>query len=266
MFDRLIGHYTEIMPGRPTIAEHRHPFDDIRRYVNFHKADPITKLNIGIIMAAEQQTMNYYMNVGAFYPREKGRKLFSEIAMIEEQHVSGYESLHDTETTWLECLLMHEYTECYLYYSCYEDEKDKNIKGIWAKHYEDEVAHLHYAKYLLEKYEGKEWQQVIPDGNFPALLSFHENKDYIREVLKNVRLTGFREGYELIDDVPKNHEFFKYQHAVNRAISSVPSHKVMADYIKKNGQDLRYEIKPHPVKALQNRKADNFTIGRVKGE
>ena len=25
--ERLVGSYTEIMPGRPTISEHRHPFD-----------------------------------------------------------------------------------------------------------------------------------------------------------------------------------------------------------------------------------------------
>ena len=39
--------------------------------------------------------------------------------MIEEQHVSQYESLQDPHATWLEMLLLHEYTECYLYYSCY---------------------------------------------------------------------------------------------------------------------------------------------------
>lgn len=170
MFDVLVGHYTEIMPGRPTIAEHRHPFDDVKRYVNYHKADPVTKLNVGIITAAEQQTMNFYMNVGAFYPTDAGRKMYSEIAMIEEQHVTGYGSLMDTECTWLENLLMHEYTECYLYYSCWQDETDQKVKRIWEKHFEDEVAHLHYAKELLLKYEGKEWQQVIPTGEFPELL------------------------------------------------------------------------------------------------
>ena len=121
MFDVLIGHYTEIMPGRPTIAEHRHPNDDIRYPVDFHTADVLSRLNVNIITAAEQQTMNYYMNIASFYPTDQGRRLFNEIGMIEEQHVSGYESLMDPTCTWLENLLMLEYTECYLYYSCYMD-------------------------------------------------------------------------------------------------------------------------------------------------
>lgn len=68
--ENLVGHYTEIMPARPTIAHHRHPFDSMRNYTDSKKTDLLTKLNIGIITAAEQQTMNYYMNVGAFYKND----------------------------------------------------------------------------------------------------------------------------------------------------------------------------------------------------
>ena len=68
--------------------------------------------------------MNYYMNAGAFYTSDIGRQLYQEIGMVEEQHVSEYGSLMDTTSTWLESLLLHEYTECYLYYSCYETEVD----------------------------------------------------------------------------------------------------------------------------------------------
>lgn len=263
-FDVLIGHYTEIMPGRPTIAEHRHPNDDIRYPLDFHTADIETRLHINAITAAEQQTMSYYMNVGAFYPTQQGRKLFNEIGMIEEQHVSGYESLMDPNCTWLENLLMHEYTECYLYYSCYEDETDEKIKKVWAKHYEDEVTHLHIAAELLKKYEGKHWQQVIPVGEFPPLIRLHENKDHIREVLKSVRLTAMKEGYLDIKDVPMNADFYQYQKKVNADISKVPSHSFMARYIEKNGQDFRFEEKPHPVRELRKRDEDNTTIAREK--
>ena len=27
----IVGRYTEIMPGRPTIAHHRHPYDSIKK-------------------------------------------------------------------------------------------------------------------------------------------------------------------------------------------------------------------------------------------
>ena len=38
--ETLVGEYTEIMPGRPTAEEHRHPFDEIRKPSNRKKADP----------------------------------------------------------------------------------------------------------------------------------------------------------------------------------------------------------------------------------
>ena len=111
--EQLVGGYTELMPGRPTIAEHRFPTDEIKRFVNFRQASALTKLDINILTAAEQQTMNYYMNQANFYQNKLGRQLYTEIAMIEEQHVSLYGGLKDTTCTWLEELLMHEYTECY---------------------------------------------------------------------------------------------------------------------------------------------------------
>ena len=56
--DELVGRYTEIMPGRPTVAEHRYPTDNVKTWIDFKTASPVTKLNVGIITAAEQQTMN----------------------------------------------------------------------------------------------------------------------------------------------------------------------------------------------------------------
>ena len=129
-----------------------------------------------IITAAEQQTMNYYMNVGAFYHSDYGRKMYGEIAMIEEQHVSGYESLKDPNTTWLECALMHEYTECYLYYSCMQDESDDYLKSVWESHYNDELIPLNKIANLLYKYEGKHYLDVLIELKFPQLLSFKENR------------------------------------------------------------------------------------------
>ncbi len=267
--ERLVGGYTEIMPGRPTICEHRHPFEEIKPKIDCKTASPITKLNTAIITAAEQQTMNYYMNIACFHSSDIGRKLFSEIAMIEEQHVSQYESLKDSSCTWLEMMLMHEYTECYLYYSMFEDETDKYVKELWERHFYDEVAHLHAAKDLLYKYEKKEWEQVIPNGNFPTLLSFSKNvknnKAYIRNILKNtVCNTAMGEGYECINKVPDDFRFFKYNDIVCGKGDNVPSHKVICDYIKEKGEDYRFEEKPHPVCELRDRTTDNICIGRCK--
>lgn len=259
--DVMVGKFTEIMPGRPTINEHRHPYDNVRTPMNSKKADPYTKLVAGIITAAEQQTMNFYMNMAQMYKNHLGRKLFSEIAMVEEEHVTQYESLKDPTCTWLEQWLMHEYTECYLYYSVMMDETDEYIKNIWKEHFEMEVAHLQRAKYLLEKYEKKKATSVIPDGEFPKLLKFGENKKYIREVLKTVGYTSVKDEYVPAKELPKDFRYFKHLEQVNISPENVASHLVIEKYIDKFGKDYRYEDKPHPVKSLQDRKEDNVTAG-----
>ncbi|MBR4954095.1 MAG: hypothetical protein IKZ30_06200, partial [Oscillospiraceae bacterium] len=157
--ENLVGHYTEIMPGRPTISEQRYPFDNVRCFINNKTANPLTKLHTAIITAAEQQTMNYYMNVAAVVQTSDiGRQLYQEIGLIEEEHVTHYGSLLDPNVTLLEHLLANEYTECYLYYSCYMDEKDSGVKMLWEQFYEQELSHLHKAAELLGKYENKQWQ------------------------------------------------------------------------------------------------------------
>ena len=265
--ETLVGGYTEITPGRPTVAEHRHPNDDVRRYINCWQDSLITRLHTAIITAAEQQTMNYYMNVGAFFYTDLGRKLYSEIAMIEEQHVTGYGSLMDPSSTWFESWVMHEYTECYLHYSCYQDESDENIKKIWLEHYEEELTHLKIAADMLYKYEGRSWEQlfVLEGSAFPSLISLHENIDYIRDIMKDVRLTAYKEDMLKIDDTPDGAEYFKYQRQVNSSVNSVATHNVIEKYIKKNGEDYRFEVSPSVEKTLRDRKSDNTELARKKG-
>lgn len=261
--ERLVGGYTELMPGRPTISEHRYPTDDVKRYVNFKQANNLTKLDINILTAAEQQTMNYYMNQAAFYQNKIGRELYTEIGMIEEQHVSLYGGLKDTTCSWCEELLMHEYTECYLYYSLMCDETDEHVKDIWEQHLNDELGHLHKAAELLQKYEGKTWQQVIPKGEFPELLCFHSNIDYVRQVLQNtVNITARGEDYVEVSQLAPDAKFFDYQQQVNVKDSNVASHCVISKYIADNRKDYRFETAEHPIEELRDRRHDNTTVGR----
>jgi len=260
----LTKEYTEIMPGRPTISEHRHPFDSINKFICNMSADPFTKLTTQIITAAEQQTMNYYMNIANFHPSEMGRKLYTEVAMIEEQHVTEYGSLLDTNATWLECWVMHEYTECYLYYSCYEDETDPNIKKLYHELYLEECGHLHKAAEMLKIHEGKDWLCLFPcGGDFPELLKFEGNIEYIRDVIKNtIYFTKNRETYIDSREISPRSDFKKYNKQVNGGASTDPSHEATLSHIKKFGKDYRFETSAHPVKELTNRTEDNTSIGR----
>ncbi len=260
--DIMVGRYTEITPGRPTINEHRHPMDNVRLFMNSKKADNYTKLVGNIITAAEQQTMNFYMNMAQMYKNSLGRKLFTEIAMVEEEHVTQYESLKDPNMSWLEQWLMHEYTECYLYFSVMNDESDPYIKNIWQEHFEMEVAHLKKVAELLKKYERKSVKDVCPDPEFPTLLKFGGNKDYIRKVLETVGYTSCNEEYVKVSELPEDNRFFCHLNRTNGKDEKVASHLVIEQHIKKFGKDYRYEDSPHPIKKLQNRKCDNTCVGR----
>ena len=265
MAEKLVGGYTEIMPGRPTIAHHRYPKDNVKRNINSKRADKQTVLNTMIITAAEQQTMNYYMNISNFAANDAARRLYEEIALVEEEHVTQYESLMDCGATWLEMLLWHEYVECYLYWSCFMTETHPYIKNIWEEHLEMEISHLHKAAQLLEKYEGKHWQQVIPDGRFPAPVSLHENIAYVRNILKDtVQFTGDREDYTKLEKMSDSADFFKYQKLIIPDTSMVQSHNVICKHINDYGKDYRYQTKQHPVDALSCRECDNTKVGRAK--
>lgn len=259
-----VGDYTEVTPGRPTIAHHRHPFDSVKNPIDNNKSDPFTQCAVNIITAAEQQTMNYYMNIGAFYKNQKGRELYTEIGMVEEQHVSQYGSLIDPNPSWFEMCLMHEYIECYLYYSMLNDESNPNVKKIWERFLEQEIAHLHAAVENLKKYENKDWQEVIPKGEFPELVKFRSNIDYIRKILKGtVTKTANRESYVELSKLKSTADFFKYQKKVNTKPEDVASHKVIVDHINQFGEDYRFETKPNPVDELKDRTTDNISLGRV---
>jgi rubrerythrin len=261
--ENLVGKYTEIMPGRPTIAHHRFNIDNVKRAMNSKKIDKQSVLNTLIITAAEQQTMNYYMNVTNLAKTDMARKLYMEIAQVEEEHVAQYESLMDSGATWLEMLLWHEYNECYLYWSCYVTESDRYVKSLWEQNLQIEIAHLHQASKMLEKYENKNWQEVIPNGEFPEPISLHENIEYVRDVLENtVQFTGNLEEYINVNQLPANANFFEYQKIINPSVDIVPSHMVINSHIKSFGEDYRFEVAPNPIEELRNRCEDNTSVGR----
>ena len=259
----LVGRYTEIMPGRPTIAHHRYPMDNVKRSINAKASDTQTVLSTMIITAAEQQTMNYYMNVTNFACNDTARRLYQEIALVEEEHVTQYESLMDPNATWLEMLLWHEYCECYLYWSCYKTETDPYVKKLWEMYLSFEIAHLHKAAELLKKYEKKEWEEVIKDPKFPKPLSLHENIEYVRKILgETVQYTSCREEYVRVRDLPENADFFRFQKTIQPTSQMTPSHNVIEQFIRRRGADYRYQVAPSPVPELRNRREDNTTVGR----
>jgi hypothetical protein len=180
--NNLLQSYTDIRPGRPTIVEHRDPRDDLRRPYDRKKAQPITKLNALTLMAAEHQTHDYYMNVGPTFADPIARQLYAEIASIEEQHVTQYESIIDPDETWLEKWLLHELTEVYNYWSCSQQESNSRVKAIWERFLDYELGQLQFVREVM-KTAGKDPAEFLPN-ELPDPIKFESQREFVRETLE----------------------------------------------------------------------------------
>jgi len=190
MLDRLEGKdannilqgYTDIVPGRPTVDEHRAPEDDVRRPYDRSGAQLITKIHASLITAAEYQTHDYYMNIGPLFADPIARQLYAEIASVEEQHVTQYGCLQDPGESLLEKLLIHEATEVYTYYSCVEQESNPRMKAIWERFLDYELGHLAEVGELFKQYERRDPAEVL-GMVIPGVLPFSSQRDFLRSIL-----------------------------------------------------------------------------------
>jgi rubrerythrin len=246
LLDRLEGKdannilqcYTDILPGRPTVDEHRHPSDDLRAPFDANTAAFISKLHATTIMAAEQQTHTYYMNIGPLFADPLARQLYAEIASIEEQHVTQYESIIDPNQTWLEQWLIHEATEVYNYYSCVQQETNPRIKAIWERFLDYELGHLHMVRELFKKHAQRDPQEVL-NGTLPEPIQFKSQRDFVREVL--LREVDLRvHGHEYVDKSRESEASREYRTHLNSQGS--PSEAVAAGYRWSPGGELARNV------------------------
>ncbi|MGN9844596.1 hypothetical protein ACTMTI_41360 [Nonomuraea sp. H19] len=244
--EKIVDGLTEVMPGRPTIRHHRDARDNVREPYDRSSTAPISKLHALTIMSAEQQTMNFYMNVGPTYMEPIARQLYQEIGLIEEEHVTHYESLVDPGESWWEMLLNHEYNECYLYHSFMETESDPKVKQIWELHLNMELEHLRLAAELFKKHDGRDPQQVCAP-ELPAPVTFEPNKSYIRDLIATqIDYTTLGSGY-----VQEAHERFEKMQDALMGGEKPPSERVIDDNRAKSGQEYRLQTEgEHPVHSL----------------
>jgi hypothetical protein len=248
--EKIVDALTEVMPGRPTRFHHRDPIDNVREPYDRATAAPISKLHALTVMAAEQQTMNFYMNVGPEYMEPIARQLYQEIGLIEEAHVTHYESLVDPGETWWEQLLNHEYNECYLYHSFMQTESDPRIKAIWELHLNMELAHLRRACDLMRRHDGREPEEVLAP-ELPAPVTFEPNKMYLRELLADtIDVTTLGTGY-----VREAHERFERMQQRLNGAEPPPSDRVIDEHRERYGTDYRIQTEgEHPDPRLRQTK------------
>lgn len=236
--NNILQSYTDVLPGRPTIAEHRAPEDDLRTPFDRATAAPVTKLNALTLTAAEQQTHDYYMNIGPTFADPVARQLYAEIASIEEQHVTQYESLLDPSQSLLENWLLHEAMEVYNYYSCVQSETNPRVKAVWERMLDYELGHLQIAAEQFKTHERRDPLEII-GTHLPQPVAFESQREFVRKTLaREVDLRARGADIVALEDDPQSS--IDYRNHLNSDGS--PSEAVAAGYGWRPGTELARKV------------------------
>ena len=148
---------TPIVAGRPTAMQHRHPVDELRAHFELKDVPLRTLMNHLTIVSVEQEKMLFYQNAVRAYPEHLTRRLFGEMADVEEQHLSHYEAIGDPHITQMELLVLTELNEAYNYFSAFQEESDPAIRRLYG--------------------------ELLGEASIPSLIELRPNMDYIEAVL-----------------------------------------------------------------------------------
>src|SRR5690554_5923496 len=232
--NNILQSYTDILPGRPTIEEHRAPEDDLRHHYDHKATLPLSKMNALTIFSGEYQTRDYYMNIGPTFSDPVARALYAEIASIEEQHVTQYGSIIDPNETWLEKWLLTEANEAYNYYSCMEAETNPRVKAIWERFLDYELGHLQLVMELFKKHERRDPAEIIPTF-MPDPIAYQSQREFVRKTLQeeiNLRTRGT----EFVDLEHESMLSREYRTHINSEGS--PTNAVAEGYIWSPGTEM----------------------------
>lgn len=236
--NNILQGYTDIVPGRPTMLEHRAPVDDVRLPYDKTSAQLISKIHAAMITAAEYQTHDYYMNIGPLFADPTARELYAEIASVEEQHVTQYGSLEDPTESFLEKWVIHEAMEVYLYHSCVLTETNPRVKAIWERFLDYELGHLDLAIRLFKDIERRDPGEILT-AELPLPLAFKSQREFVREVL--AREVDWRAiGTQYNDSGMESDATLAYRHHMNSTGS--PSQAVSAGYRWSPGTELARKV------------------------
>ncbi|HEX7012995.1 MAG TPA: hypothetical protein VF161_09615 [Steroidobacteraceae bacterium] len=236
--NNILQSYTDVLPGRPTAVEHRAPENDLRRPFDRTTAAPLTKLNALTLTAAEHQTHDYYMNIGPLFADPLARQLYAEIASIEEQHVTHYESLLDPSQSLLENWLAHEAMEVYTYYSCMQQEPNPRLKALWERMLDYELGHLRLAAELFEKHEQRDAEEIV-GSELPEPIPFESQREFVRQTLaREVDLRASGPDFVSLEQEPQSS--IDYRNQLNSEGS--PSETVATGYVWQPGTELSRKV------------------------
>lgn len=232
--NNILQSYTDILPGRPTILQHRAPQDDLRAAYDTTTAHASTRIHVLTMLALARRLGTLFAHGAMTQADPVVRQLHAEIASIEEQHATHYESLLDPREGWLEQWLLHQAAEAVAYHACVQRETEPRIKALWERMLDYEIGQFHYVADLLRSHGGQDPQRIVP-RELPDTLPFSSQRDYLRKALQEELELSVCAGVY----VPRSQESQAtrdYRTRVNAEGS--PSESAAAGYIWSPGTEL----------------------------
>lgn len=210
--NNIVQGQTDVILGRPTQNHHNCNALRLRNAYDKDKTSPQTKVNILTLLAGEQQTHNYYAEHGFAYGNECLRETYAEIKDVEEEHVTMYESLIDTNETFYEKLLLREFMEVCVYHNCYVDETNDMLKSIWEEFLAIEIEHLKMAAELFKKHENREPEEIIGEEVVHPC-HFESQKKYVQDILEKEidKRLGTDKDYLYTNELPSDWASYSIQ-------------------------------------------------------
>ncbi len=181
--NNILQSYTDILPARPSILQHRAPHDDLLAPYDCTTVDLPSRLHLLCMQAGASQMRGLFAHAGVAHSDPVVRQLLAEIASIEEQHATHFASLIDPRETWLEQWLLHEAAEAWCYAACVQHEGDSRIKAFWEQMLDYEIGQFHFVAGLLRTQQGQDPQRLVP-RELPEPLPFASQREFVRKVMR----------------------------------------------------------------------------------
>ena len=177
--DEKLGGMAELMPGRPCIAAHRHPYDEVQPPIERAQASPQTLLSLFLLSCAARYAAR--LSAGALgESREHARALYAELSLILTEHATQYASRLGHAGDPCEALTLRAYSLCYVLDGLRAQEEDAALRAIYDQAFYAQCAHLHKARRLyLRAHEGQE-PPLVDQELPPPLILQHGGRDHSR--------------------------------------------------------------------------------------
>ena len=207
---------TPIIKGRPTALQHRHPMDEMRVHYDLEDTSLRTIMNYLTVVAAEREKMLFYRDAVRLYSEQLIRRIFAEMAEIEGQHLSQYESIGDPHISPMNNLALIELNEAYNYFSALQEETEPLMRKLWGELLCQELGHFQLALVLMERVEGKNATKLLDNVSISSLIEFEPNLEYIEAVLATkIDLQPYDGEFVPEDRLPSDWPSFKFREIIN---------------------------------------------------